>query len=623
MAKFIARRLLLMLLTMLFVSIVIFVVSELAPGNIARNVLGAYATPEQEESFLAQLGLDRSLHIRYISWLLGSDWQAERRIGLPLKRIQTEMGYYEWWAEEADGVLVQWGLEGSDLVETRRYPDGTSETVVANDRWHVDDSGARYFWGVDKHDKAVKWVIGADIIPSGAVDLRFSDGTLLSDTDLRDTEGLSVHPNAGAKNPNVIPTGEWIVREIDLSSLAGHEVAEVLLAIDYRGAGTQFPVQIVTFVDEVEIVKVEPSATVLWSGGFGPGGSDFSGTFAGSGTGEEGDFASAVVDAEEEGVGASGRSVYKASGSLSEEQSYVHYSLFKSISIPVEEDTILRYRILFSPLAGGEAVWTLTHVGWVSRRGGPVEYIPIQKGFLRGDPGESIKTGRPVVENLFRRLRNSVLLATIAFAIIMPIGLVLGLVAGLNQGRFIDRFLSLLGLVTTATPQFATGVMLILVFASWLNILPGATVFPSDDAAFKNPQMLVLPVWTLTLIEMGYILRITRASMVDVMREPYIRTASLKGLPYWRIVFKHALRNALIAPITVIMLHVNWLIGGIVVVEAIFGFPGLGKFLYDAALFKDVFAMEAGAMVMVLLAVGTQLVADVIYTFLNPRIRYT
>jgi len=110
--------------------------------------------------------------------------------------------------------------------------------------------------------------------------------------------------------------------------------------------------------------------------------------------------------------------------------------------------------------------------------------------------------------------------------------------------------------------------------------------------------------------------------MVEVMNAPYIRTAFLKGLPYWRIVFKHALRNALMAPITIIMLHVNWLMGGIVVVEAIFGFPGLGRYLLDAALYKDVFAIEAGAMVMVMLAVGTQLVADIIYTFLNPRIRY-
>jgi peptide/nickel transport system permease protein len=134
--------------------------------------------------------------------------------------------------------------------------------------------------------------------------------------------------------------------------------------------------------------------------------------------------------------------------------------------------------------------------------------------------------------------------------------------------------------------------------------------------------MLILPVLTLTLVELGYVLRITRASMVEVMRTNYIRTAVLKGLPRFRIVFKHAVRNALMAPITVIMLHVNWLIGGIVIVESIFGYPGLGGYILDTALFKDIFGIEAATMVLILVAVSTQLLADFAYTFLNPRIRY-
>jgi peptide/nickel transport system permease protein len=156
----------------------------------------------------------------------------------------------------------------------------------------------------------------------------------------------------------------------------------------------------------------------------------------------------------------------------------------------------------------------------------------------------------------------------------------------------------------------------------WLNLVPGATVF-GIKAPWQRPDMLILPVLTLTLIELGYVLRITRASMAEVMRSPYIRTAFLKGLPYRRVVAKHAVRNALIAPITVIMLHVNWLMGGIVIVEVVFGYPGLGQYLLDSALYKDINALEAGTMVMVMVAVGTQLIADIIYTFLNPRIRYT
>jgi len=422
MARFILRRLGFMLLTMFIVSIAIFAISEIAPGNIARNILGPFATPEQEASFLAQLGLDQPLHIRYITWLVGSDWRAERLVGMPLRRIKKPgTDFYEWWAVDADGTLVRWKLEGEDLIAQRLQPDGTVEESLDNDRWQTDEAGVSTFWGVDVHNRAVMWE---------------------------------------------------------------------------KGSGRTY-----------------------WMRA-------------------------------------------KAAG------------------------------------------W------WVEQPGGAREYIPLQKGLLRGDPGESVKTGRPVADALLRRLQNSILLAAIAFVIVMPLALVLGLIAGLNEGKTIDRILSIGGLATTATPNFATGIFLILIFAIWLKLLPGATVFVSERAVFKNPKMLILPVMTLTLIELGYVLRITRASMVEVMSAPYIRTAFLKGLPYWRIVFKHALRNALMAPITVIMLH------------AIFGFPGLGRYLLDAALYKDVFAIEAGAMVMVMLAVGTQLVADIIYTFLNPRIRY-
>jgi peptide/nickel transport system permease protein len=269
-----------------------------------------------------------------------------------------------------------------------------------------------------------------------------------------------------------------------------------------------------------------------------------------------------------------------------------------------------------------QLTWTLTKAAWTSAAGAPRRYIPLQRGLLRGDPGVSFFTRRPVAETLMRRLKNTAILAGIAFVIVMPLAVLLGLIAGLNEGKFIDRLASISSLVATATPEFASGVFLILIFSTWLKLVPGAVVVTSDRAIFENPEMLVLPVLTLTLIELGYVLRITRASMVEVMRTNYIRTAVLKGLPRSRVVWKHALRNALMAPITIIMLHVNWLLGGIVIVETLFGFPGLGRYVLEAALFKDVFATEAAAMLLVVVAVGTQLLADVIYTYLNPRIRY-
>jgi len=138
----------------------------------------------------------------------------------------------------------------------------------------------------------------------------------------------------------------------------------------------------------------------------------------------------------------------------------------------------------------------------------------------------------------------------------------------------------------------------------------------------KDPRMMIMPVLTVSLVEIGYVLRITRASVAEVMNSAYVRTAILKGLSYRQIVFRHVLRNALMAPVTVIMLHVNWMIGGLVVVESVFGYPGLGNFILNAALYKDVYAIEAGAMVLIVFAVFTQLIADILYSFLNPRIRY-
>jgi peptide/nickel transport system permease protein len=271
----------------------------------------------------------------------------------------------------------------------------------------------------------------------------------------------------------------------------------------------------------------------------------------------------------------------------------------------------------------GAEVWVLTDSGLRREGDGPQQYIPLRKGLLRGDAGMSLQTGRPVSVTLFPRLRNSLVLAAVAFAVVMPLALLLGIVAGVNEGKAIDRAISVAGLTLTATPEFVTGLFLIMIFGIWLKWVPAVAIFTSPNAIFENPALLVLPVMTLTAAELGYVARMTRASMVEIMGMPYIRTAIIKGMPFRRVVMRHAMRNALLAPITIIMLHVNWLIGGLVVVEVIFGYPGLGQYIYDAAVFGDFNAIEAAAMILVVVAVGTRLLGDFFYTLLNPRIRYS
>jgi peptide/nickel transport system permease protein len=252
----------------------------------------------------------------------------------------------------------------------------------------------------------------------------------------------------------------------------------------------------------------------------------------------------------------------------------------------------------------------------------PVRYAEFLKNAVTLDFGVSTLTDERVLDTVMPRLGRTLLLAGIAFVLIMPLAVILGVLSALKEGQLMDRVIAISTLTATSIPEIATGIFLLVIFVGWLDLLPGATVIPPGETLLENPKFFVLPVLTLTLIEVGYVARITRASMIDVLDSQYIRTAYLKGLSYRKIVMRHALRNALLAPIAVIMLHVNWLIGGIVVTEVIFGYDGLGRFILGAALNRDVFGIEAATMILVVVAVGTQLIADVVYTFLNPRIRF-
>lgn len=239
---------------------------------------------------------------------------------------------------------------------------------------------------------------------------------------------------------------------------------------------------------------------------------------------------------------------------------------------------------------------------------------------LSGDLGYSTLFKAPVAAVLWDRLANTGLLAGIAFALIVPLSLVLGVAAGMREASLLDRSLSLAGIVLTSIPEFASGVFLASVFAIGLGWLPGTSPLTSGGA-WSVASQLVLPVLVIVLYDVGYVMRMVRASMVEVMRAPYVRTAVLKGLSPGRVIFRHALRNALIAPFTVILLQINYLIAGVVVVEAVFAYPGFGRMMLEGALAQDIALIEAGALVAVVVAVVTQALGDAAYMILNPRIR--
>jgi ABC-type dipeptide/oligopeptide/nickel transport system permease component len=703
MAKFLVRRLLLMLLTMFLVSVAVFVITEAAPGNVARNVLGIQITPEQEASFLDQNGLDEPLHKRYFYWLFGTDWQASSKVGLPMKSITTVDGFKEWWAVDEDGTLVRWQLEGEDLIARRRQPDGSTESVVDNERWQVKDPGVEIdrleayreelqaneqlreeerqaiLQELDRIVEILRTVEGEAALsaalaePEGALEAmvdaevaKKADEFGEAASDILQADELSrvvdiyarlSAEGAGELEPSQLQTmvrqlgGAAGIVEADKPALAEdlHQAAELVRAGDIQAANQVLPGAIeglgdltgslVSFGSALRAGSYQQAASYL-ANVADPAKVSLDETQLALLPDMVVEIGDALEDASEELAGTLSQAAEALdSGDL--EGARAAFGQAAAVlgdmgHTIVRSDAARRARVVRTfwgvdtqdhavnwEKGGGEEAWVfIVGTGWKAISGGPTDYIPLQRGLLRGDPGKSLRTGRPVAALLFTRLRNSLVLAGIAFVIVMPLALVLGLIAGLNEGKLLDRVLSIGGMMFSVTPEFATGIFLILIFAFWLKLVPGATVF-GEDAPWTRPDMLVLPVLTLTLIELGYVLRITRASMVDVMKAPYIRTAFLKGLPYWRVVTRHAIRNALMAPITVIMLHVNWLLGGIVVVEVIFGYPGLGSYLLDSALFKDFNAIEAGAIILVAVAVGTQLLADVLYTFLNPRIRYS
>ena len=204
--------------------------------------------------------------------------------------------------------------------------------------------------------------------------------------------------------------------------------------------------------------------------------------------------------------------------------------------------------------------------------------------------------------------------------LMVPSALILGVLSGMREGSKTDRTLSTVAITTTATPEYVSGVILIAVFASstvGLKWFKGTATSAMESANFEN---FFLPVLTISLYGMGYIARMTRASMAEVMTAQYIRTARLKGVSFPNIVVKHALRNALIAPFTVIMLQFPWLLNGVVIVETLFNYKGFGWTLVQAASNNDIELLLGVSVVSVFVVLITQLISDIGYVYLNPRI---
>jgi peptide/nickel transport system permease protein len=242
-------------------------------------------------------------------------------------------------------------------------------------------------------------------------------------------------------------------------------------------------------------------------------------------------------------------------------------------------------------------------------------------GLLHGDFGTSYEY-RSAVEPFVRTaLINSAKLAVLAFVIVVPLGIIGGVIAALYANRSADRVISVTGLSLSSVPEFVSGIVLIVIFGVELKWLPVTATAGTGATAFSQFEHLILPAIPLVLVLFGYIARMARAGTIEVLNSDYTRTAILKGLPRTTVIRRHVLRNSLLPTITVIATQTGYLIGGLVVVETLFNYQGLGNLIYKAAVNKDFAMLEAGVLIIGVVYVLATLAADILLTFLNPRLR--
>lgn len=242
-------------------------------------------------------------------------------------------------------------------------------------------------------------------------------------------------------------------------------------------------------------------------------------------------------------------------------------------------------------------------------------------GVLHGNFGQSLQYGVPIAPMLLGRLRNSAILGIITLLIAVPTAVLLGVIAGVRQGGLTDRIVSGFAVIAFSLPEYVVGLVLILAFSIWLPLLPGSSLMDPSANPLDHPAALVLPVAVLTLGMLAYLSQVTRAGMITALDSSYLRTAVLKGLPGWVVVLKHALPNVLLPAISEIGMSFGYVLGGIVIVETLFSYAGIGQMMVNAVDHRDIPVVEA-AVLAVAVAYGIgNLLADVTSILLNPRLR--
>ena len=254
----------------------------------------------------------------------------------------------------------------------------------------------------------------------------------------------------------------------------------------------------------------------------------------------------------------------------------------------------------------------------------PVQYLNWLGAYATGDWGRSFTGGNaPVRPLVLERLGNSMALALLAIFLSVPLSIVLGTLAGLRENRRTDAAISVGALAVVGLPEFVTSLILIAVFAKGLGWFPATSSAPNPSDPAETLRNLLLPAIAASFVLIAYVVRMTRAGVIEELKKPYVRTANLKGLPQRTVIVRHVLRNALLPTITVVALSFGWLVGGLVVIENVFNYPGLGRLMTAAVERKDIPLLQASVMTVIFIFALANLIADLLYSLLNPRIRFS
>jgi peptide/nickel transport system permease protein len=278
-------------------------------------------------------------------------------------------------------------------------------------------------------------------------------------------------------------------------------------------------------------------------------------------------------------------------------------------------------RAILGPLADAHAVANLDRQLGLDR---PllIQYWDWISHFAMGNMGQSYSYRAPVAPFVLAALGYSVKLGTVAFVLVVPLSIAGGVWSALHAGRLIDRIIGIIGLSATILPEFVTGIVLIMIFGIWLKILPISANWPPGAALPTQIYYLLLPSLPLVLVLFGYLARMARVGTLEALAADYTRTAVLKGLKPRAVLWRHVLRNALLPTITVTATQMGYLMGGLVVVETLFRYPGIGGLIYAAARDKDFPMLEGGVLTVGVIYTLAGLIADVSHALLNPRIRF-